>query len=140
MYLFFDTETTGVTNFPRIVQIGWVLTDENGNELRTHCFIIRPDGFEIPLSATRIHGITTEVAHRSGLEIAAALEAFAKDVMAAESVVAHNVHFDRNVVRDEFSRVNGRDIFVDRNLYCTMRASTNFCKISGLSSPLVQYQ
>ena len=37
MYLFFDTETTGLKNSLRIVQIGWSLTDQNGNELRTQC-------------------------------------------------------------------------------------------------------
>ena len=71
MYLFFDTETTGiqrshdapasdVENWPRLVQIAWILTDESGNDLRSQAFIIRPDGFEIPASATRIHRIRCE--------------------------------------------------------------------------------
>ena len=70
MYLFFDTETTGiprshdapasdVANWPRLVQIAWAITDEGGNELRSQAFIIRPDGFEIPASATRVQTLRT---------------------------------------------------------------------------------
>ena len=59
MYLFFDTETTGVPknykappsdllNWPRVVQLAWVVTDEQGRELKATNHIIRPDGFVIP--------------------------------------------------------------------------------------------
>ena len=78
MYLFFDTETTGVMNSPRVVQIAWLVTDENGDELRSQSYVIRPDNFEIPSDATRIHGITTEAAQRGGIEIAIALESLSE--------------------------------------------------------------
>lgn len=131
MYLFFDTETTGIDS-PRIVQIAWALTDQNGNELRTQSFIVRPDGFEIPASATRIHGITTEVARHSGIEIANALEAFAKDVVDATILVAHNVRFDEGVISTEFSRVGRNETpWNGKSLHCTMQSSTDFCKIKG---------
>ena len=59
-YLFFDTETTGVDrNGDRIVQISWILTDEQDNELSVESYIIRPDGYEIPARVSAIHGITT---------------------------------------------------------------------------------
>ena len=55
MYLFFDTETTGVPknykappsdllNWPRVVQLGWIVTDMQGRELKATNHIIRPDG------------------------------------------------------------------------------------------------
>jgi len=54
-HLFFDTETTGlpknwkapssaVNNWPRMVQIAWVLADDEGNTLETFSAIIRPEG------------------------------------------------------------------------------------------------
>ena len=60
-YLFFDTETTGVPqdykapssdtdNWPRMVQLAWILTDDEGSRLHSGNLIIRPDGFEIPVS------------------------------------------------------------------------------------------
>lgn len=131
MYLFFDTETTGIEN-PRIVQIAWAVTDENGNELRTQSFIVRPVGYEIPASATRIHGITTEVALRSGIEIASVLEAFSKDVVDSEIIVAHNVLFDEGVVSGEFIRAGRNETpLAGKTSYCTMQSSTDFCKIKG---------
>lgn len=71
--LFFDTETTGlpldyslprsaVDNWPRLVQLSWIVTDENGNRLKTADHIIRPDGFTIPMASSYVHGITTEKA------------------------------------------------------------------------------
>lgn len=70
-YCFFDTETAGlpknfsapttdVDNWPRLVQLSWILTDE-----RKEVFIIRPDGFTIPEEASNVHGITTERASES---------------------------------------------------------------------------
>ena len=76
-YLFFDTETTGIPqdykapctdtdNWPRLVQLGWILTDSRGNELRRGNRIVRPEGFEIPAAASDVHGITTERALAEG--------------------------------------------------------------------------
>ena len=61
-YLFFDTETTGVPknykapitdldHWPRLVQLGWILCDEQGSELQTGNDIIKPNGFIIPEAA-----------------------------------------------------------------------------------------
>ncbi len=143
MYLFFDTETTGIprnhdapasdtANWPRLVQIAWSLTDEKGNELRSQASIIRPNGFEIPASATRVHGITTATAQRLGVEIKRVLTAFSKDLAAAEVLVAHNAQFDERVVGAEFYR-SGRksNPLSGKKLYCTMRSSTAFCRIPG---------
>jgi DNA polymerase-3 subunit epsilon len=109
-----------------------MLTDEDGKELRNQSFIIRPDGFQIPASATRVHGITTETARRLGIEITSALTAFAKDLSAAEVLVAHNIQFDERVVGAEFHRAGLKiNPLVGKSLYCTMRSSTNFCQIPG---------
>ena len=82
MYLFFDTETTGlarnwkapvtdVANWPRIVQLAWVECDDAGAVIGQAEWIIRPDGFTIPLEASRIHGITMEIAFGTGVPIRA---------------------------------------------------------------------
>lgn len=54
LYIFFDTETTGVPrdykapttdtrNWPRMVQLGWILMDSKENKLSQKDYIIRPD-------------------------------------------------------------------------------------------------
>ena len=80
LYIFFDTETTGVPrdykapskdtrNWPRMVQLGWILMDDKGDKLSQKDYIIRPDGFTIPADASRIHGITTERALEEGRDL-----------------------------------------------------------------------
>lgn len=75
MYLFFDTETTGlpknwkasvtdVNNWPRLVQLAYLFYDKNGAKISGGDYIIKPVGFTIPADASRIHGITTERAIR----------------------------------------------------------------------------
>jgi DNA polymerase-3 subunit alpha len=71
MYLIFDTETTGLPkrwdapidtdNWPRCIQIAWQLHDD-GETHRTQDYLVKPDGFNIPYDAERIHGISTELA------------------------------------------------------------------------------
>ena len=77
MYLIFDTETTGlpknwnapitdVDNWPRCIQIAWQLHDELGNCIEHEDYLVKPDGFNIPYDAEKIHGISTELAEEQG--------------------------------------------------------------------------
>jgi DNA polymerase-3 subunit epsilon len=135
MILFFDTETTGKCDFgaepdaehqPRLVQLGALLTDELGNELASVDLIIKPNGFEIPLAASSIHGITTGLALKCGVEELAALHVFDQLLMQSELAVAHNFDFDR-VVMSRGSRIRADRLVRDN--FCTMRAMTPICKI-----------
>jgi DNA polymerase III epsilon subunit-like protein len=143
VYLFFDTETTGlprnynapasdVSNWPRLVQLAWLLADRAGSELKSRASIIRPDGFVIPEGAARIHGITTEIARARGIGLAEALKAFEEDLGAAEVVVAHNIEYDAGVVGAEYFR-SGRkkSPIAAQTLVCTMRGSTEYCALAG---------
>jgi DNA polymerase III epsilon subunit-like protein len=73
MYLFLDTETTGVTPQDRIVSICWSLYNARGREVATEHHIIFPEGFTIPADAARIHGITTAIARKRGIPLTEAL-------------------------------------------------------------------
>ena len=59
MRIFLDTETTGLPkrrnapisdleNWPRLVQLAWVLIDSNGKEVSAVERIVKPNGFVIP--------------------------------------------------------------------------------------------
>lgn len=65
MYLFFDTETTGlpadykasfkdVDNWPRIIQMAWAVFLEDGTQQHVHTGLILPDGWEVPSVETFI--------------------------------------------------------------------------------------
>ncbi len=142
MYLFFDTETTGVPrnykappsdllNWPRVVQLGWMVTDKQGRELKAINHIIRPDGFVIPDEVSRIHGITTDKAMREGVALNTVLDEITKDILSADNLFAHNMSFDENILGSEFLRAGRMNVVLQKPRVCTMQSSTDFCKISG---------
>ena len=141
-YLFFDTETTGVpkdynapasntNNWPRLVQLGWILTDESGNEISSGNEIVKPEGFVIPSDASRVHGITTEIALRDGKPLRRVIQAFLKDSEGASCFVGHNVSFDQKVVGAELYRLGIADTISTAKSLDTMKAATDYCKIPG---------
>lgn len=138
---FFDTETTGlprdfnapstnVYNWPRLVQLSWILKDER-KELSRGDFIIRPDGFEIPKEASDVHGITTERALAEGVNVKQSVYYFLGAARCADVLVGHNVAFDVNVVGAELVRAFGKDYIYGMKTQDTMLASVDFCAIPG---------
>lgn len=141
-YLFFDTETTGIPrdynapasntrNWPRLVQLGWILTDESGNEISSGNEIVKPEGFIIPSDASRVHGITTEIALRDGKPLGQVIQSFLKDANGISCFVGHNISFDQRVVGAELIRLGIADNVSTARSLDTMKAATDYCKISG---------
>lgn len=142
MYVIFDTETTGVPrdysapasdfrNWPRLVELAWILCDDAGEEASATALIVKPRGFVIPKDAAAVHGITTERASREGVELEVVLEAFAKDVSRASVLVAHNMRFDEGVVGAEFLRSGRPNCLAEKDRVCTMVSSAAYCGIPG---------
>ena len=140
--VFFDTETTGVplnykapssdtNNWPRLVQLAWILTDEESNRIHTGNLIVKPDGFVIPADATKVHGITTQRAKEEGVSLAEAIEQFKADLDVATYIVGHNIDFDKKIVGAEMIRLGMKDELEKKKSCCTMQSSIDFCKIPG---------
>jgi DNA polymerase-3 subunit alpha len=117
MYLIFDTETTGLPkswsapitdtdNWPRCIQIAWQLHDEMGNLIENQDYLIKPDGFNIPYDAERIHGISTELAEEQGIPLIEVLEKFNIALSKTKYIVGQNLGFDINIMGCEFHRMN----------------------------------
>lgn len=145
-FLFFDTETTGIpakynapssdlNNWPRLVQIAWVVADENGKILRgPYSQIIKPSNFIIPQDASQIHGISQSLAMEQGESLADVLSHFSSDVLKCSRLIGHNISFDIHIVSAEFLRIGKSDIskhIESLPSFCTMRNSVDFCKIPG---------
>jgi DNA polymerase-3 subunit alpha len=116
MYLIFDTETTGLprnwaapitdtTNWPRCVQIAWQLHDTMGNLIEHQDCLVKPEGFNVPYDAERIHGISTELAQEQGIPLKEVLEKFTIALSKAKFIVGQNVGFDVNIMGCEFHRM-----------------------------------
>ncbi len=142
MYLFFDTETTGLpkdwsapvsalSNWPRLVQLAWLLYDERGARISKKEYIIRPDGFRIPQEAAGIHGITTEKALAVGVSLREVLEEFSAVLGQAGYLVAHNIRFDEKIVGAEFLRQGVAHRLFESKKICTMTGTTEYCKLPG---------
>src|SRR5690606_32596746 len=116
MFLIFDTETTGLpkrwdapvtdtANWPRCVQIAWQLHDDMGRLIENQDFLIKPEGFNIPYDAERVHGISTELADAKGVPLAEVLQKFNAALSKAKYIVGQNVGFDVNIMGCEYHRL-----------------------------------
>ncbi|MFZ3574370.1 DNA polymerase III subunit alpha [Tenacibaculum finnmarkense] len=143
MYLIFDTETTGLPknwnapftdtdNWPRATQIAWQLHDELGNLIEHHDFLIKPEGFNIPYDAERIHGISTDLAQEQGIELPEGLALFNEALSKTKFVVGQNVGFDLNIMGCEFHRLGVDTILNDLPILDTCTEQTaKMCQIPG---------
>jgi DNA polymerase III subunit epsilon len=142
MYLFFDTETTGLprswsapltdlNNWPRLVQLAWLYYDQHGKLISSKDVIVKPEGFSIPAEVSRIHGITNEIANTKGISLELVLNEFDLLVQDASYLVAHNISFDEKIVGAEYLRKRMINPVAPKKKICTMRSTTDFCGIPG---------
>lgn len=137
--LFLDTETTGLpqnwkapfNQWPRMVSLAYILVKDN-LEVDKMEIIIKPEGYEIPIEASKIHGITTEIAIEKGWGISLILKKVFHLCEIADIIVFHNSSFDTGIISGEQMRIGYRSenlIHNNPKLFCTKEKSTNICKI-----------
>lgn len=140
-YLFFDTETTGVPrnynapitdvdNWPRLVQIGWMLYDEEG-KIDECEMIVAPDGFTISGEVAKVHGITQQIAEEKGMALPYVLGVFTAVLIKSNVVIGHNISYDLSIIGAELHRLSLPNLFEGKSQVCTMKSSTNYCQIPG---------
>lgn len=146
MLLFFDTETSGLPrshkapatdldNWPRMVQLAWHLIDLDGNRQEAFEAIISPEDFSIPQEAAQVHGITNERAKVEGQPLSEVLHRFLISLREADTLIAHNIAFDENVVGAELLRCFLPNPLPSFQRQCTMLASTELCALPGRYGP-----
>ena len=142
IYLFFDTETTGIPknykapasdlkNWPRMVQIAWLMADTEGNEIASAEEVVKPQDFKIPPDAARIHGITTEIALAQGRDVREVLSAISSDIEKACTLIAHNMQYDEKILGSELLRAGYPNYVESKKRLCTMQSATPYCGIPG---------
>ena len=143
MYIIFDTETTGLPkswnapytdtdNWPRCIQIAWQLHDNFGELIEHKDYLVKPEGFNIPYDAERIHGISTELADQQGLSLEKVLVEFNEALAKAEFVVGQNVGFDNNVMGCEFHRLGVQTSLNEMPVLDTCTEKTaQLCQLPG---------
>jgi DNA polymerase-3 subunit epsilon len=142
MILFFDTETTGLPknwkapvtdldNWPRLVQLAYLVYDFDGNLIHSCNEIIKPDGFTISTEASNVHGLTTEMAKQRGSDINDVFELFLIHLKKSKMIVAHNMAFDEKIIGSELIRLGKENVIVAKEKVCTMLKTVDLCKIDG---------
>lgn len=144
--LVFDTETTGLPQgypsiyntqkWPYIVQLSYILYDVGKNKiLIEHNHIIKlPESVELPEESVKIHGVTREMTQQQGIDIIEAIDLFNICLEAADTVIAHNMSFDKQLFIVECIRNNIRSgLDKTKQYYCTMKESVDLCNIKAIS-------
>ena len=142
MYLIFDTETTGLPqnwkapltdfdNWPRLVQLAWQVHDIEGKLIDVQNYIVKPEGFDIPYNAAKIHGISTQRAEKEGMPLVEVLEIFMQELEKVKFVVGHNISFDNSIVGCEFLRKNMSNLLQSMPAIDTKDNATDYCQIPG---------
>jgi DNA polymerase III epsilon subunit-like protein len=149
---FIDLETNGIPKHPtfnvyysytqtkqydssRIVQIALIIydVDETTNEFKLvaqHNYIIKPDKFSIGNS--HIHRITNTIANVAGIPFISAIDKVKNDLISCNTLIAHNILFDRNVLLSELHRYKIDAVIYainKMNYFCTSLGCTNITKI-----------
>ena len=167
----FDVETTGLvpkkratialTDLPHILQLTFVIFDTQYWRVvkSVDLYIKVADTIEIPERITEITGITREMC-AGGVSIEKAMHEFYEEYMLCDTIVAHNIDFDKEMIRIEMERcANAQDqinwpcgidltqIFDDeyhktqnKKTFCTMRVGRNICKIERTGKNGVYYK
>ncbi len=136
-YLFLDTETTGLDYvYDHLLQIAWIMTDQNNKEISSGNFIIDPQGIYIPKESIAIHGITKERAIQEGCPLKEVLRILAVDWRATTFIVGHSVEFDIDFIQFKSIRCNVN--FQDKKIKDTAQKGKLFCKIPS-SHPNYMY-
>ena len=144
--LFFDTETNGlpkdrraipqqVDSWPRILQIGWTLVDFQENGTLDVCdarsLIVNPGDLSWNSESAAIHGITQERVQSEGISPSQALTQFKHLMEQSHVLIAHNMAFDKSIIRAEYYRIDPSETFDwwTPYEYCTMESTKHLCKL-----------
>ncbi len=157
--LIFDVETTGLIPKlqnnplsgpdlnPHILQLSFVIFDTQFWRVVTSCDVyikVEPDVIISPM-ITELTGINRNMCDEMGVPICDAMHEFYKAYISCDAVVAHNLNFDREMIRIEMARLQRSEynVVFDPTMqtngagsavqfYCTMRMGKNACRIERL--------
>lgn len=126
MILVYDTETTGLTlhpdapatKQPRMIEFGGVLLDRQGRIVEEASILINP-GEPITPEITKITGIT-DADVTDAPSFVQALPQLRRIFAEATTVMAHNLPFDKAIVRGELARANVLDFPWPQRELCTV--------------------
>jgi DNA polymerase III subunit epsilon len=137
-YLVFDTETTGLLQFdrpddapgqPRLASWAMLFVSDSLEITAAHHGMVKPNGWTMPIEAERINGFTTAMLQAAGENVRRPLSLFVEAIEEGRTLVAHNLAFDRRVMRGEMMRLGWPEAQNVPFGLCTMQDLTQACGI-----------
>ena len=138
--LVFDTETTGLPKgknpsiyntelWPHIIQLSYIVYCSEENKILSLIddYIKINDNVIIEEGSQKIHNISRDKLNKDGIDIIEAINKFNNWKTNCDLLVGHNVSFDKRMLIVEGIR-NNIQMNIN-NTYCTMKNSTDLCKI-----------
>lgn len=135
--LIFDLETNGLPKYKRakpfqfyayencrLVEIGYVIINHQGEVIKqVDSFVQHTD--DVMITNSHIHGISNEMVLEYGKKINEVLDELTVDLMNVDTIVAHNIEFDYNVLLSEVYRKYDQykhllGLLYSKDLHCTM--------------------
>ena len=142
--LLLDTETNGLPKnryapssepgvWPAILQLSWAIyrVEAGGSLIRQtsqDVGVSLDPGIPWDAGAAKIHGLS-EYEGRNGTPAITVLTELAAALRTVDVVVAHNLDFDKSVIRAAGYAVGIRDLWPPIKELCTMRASTDVVRL-----------
>lgn len=138
--IFFDTETNSlpssydwsihnIKNWPRLLQLSWIISETDNTFIKKKSYYIKPVDFEISQESLAFHGISQDKAMKEGRLLRDVLDEFLADLKTCNAIVGHNIDFDKRVLGAELVRNGYGDFMENLPAYCTMKMSTDYCKL-----------
>lgn len=132
--------STLLTKWPSIIQLAYILYDTDNPSTKTKIFnkyIDIEEDVKISEESLAIHHISHQkMESKDRVKIEDALKEFLKDVKEADTIVGHNVAFDRKMIVAELLRLtkNSEDpdiieMMTDKKFKCTQEITRPMCKL-----------
>lgn len=139
MILILDTETTRLPanmnaphtdteNWPHMLSVAWEMYRDSGELHSKEAYIVapRPGVINSP-KALEVNKITPEIQEKEGVSIDRVMRRLESAFFYADTIAAHNVVFDKNVIGAEFTRI-GVGMWV-RKWFCTKEDIGNLLQL-----------
>ena len=152
--LIFDLETIGFPRYKhakpfqtyhydnaRIIEIGYVIINPSGETLKSVNHFVKYDKV-VNIENSFIHGITNDMVMEHGVMIDDVLDELTNDLTNVDTIVAHNIEFDYNVLLSEVYRKYNHfkpllGLLYSKDLHCTMQIGKKYMP-SGKYPKLVE--
>lgn len=136
-----DTHITNIDNWPRIVQMAWIICDNSREIVISKNYFTQKNSFRSKRNALDNQGANSEYVKETIQPINIILADFCKDLSSVNLIVGHNIEYDIKILGSELHRVGYENYLSIISSICTMNASINYCLFEtdkGLRFPKLQ--